>query len=367
MIGVRIGLVTPGFPPQIGGVESVTGALAEALVGRGHRVTVLAHTGPDRSGAPGALSNPSGLDVKRFRTFLAATPFPLSPSLWMHLRSGQKEWDVMNVHSFHASLALASSFVADRPMVFTPHYHGAGHTVGATLVHHIYDPVAARIFDRAAVIICVSEAEGRLVAQDYPRSEGKIQVVHNGVDVSDILAARPFEGEPPTLLHVGRLERYKQVEPMLRAMVFLDDQVRMVVVGVGSDARRLRAIAGDLGISARVHFAGRVPNDDVWRWQRTAQVAVCLSAHEAFGLTVVEAAVAGARVIASDIPAHREVADRVAGRVDFVRVDVEPDELADVVKSALSAGRPHPMTEASELGWDASAGQTEACLMKALE
>src|SRR5215467_13604033 len=39
---MRISLVSPGFPPQLGGVEVVVGSLADALCAHGHRVTVYA-------------------------------------------------------------------------------------------------------------------------------------------------------------------------------------------------------------------------------------------------------------------------------------------------------------------------------------
>lgn len=365
MSNFRIGIVTPGYPPQIGGVETVTGHLAEALAGRGHRVTVLTHSRSGTgTGSDGRV--PRELDVHRFPTLFAATPFPLSPRLWRSLRARQGDWDVVNVHSFHASLALAASLLVDRPLVFTPHYHGSGHTAAAALVHRIYDPLARRIFQRAAAVICVSEWEAEVVARDYPCAEGKIEVVHNGVDVSDICAAEPFEGQPPTVLHVGRLERYKQVDLLVHSMRYLDDPIRLVVVGDGSDGQRLRDLTERLGMSARVNFAGRLPSEKVRRWQRTADVAACLSRHEAFGLSVVEAAVAGARVVASDIPAHREVAGKLGERVELVGVGSDPSELAQVISRAIAASRHAPIAESSELDWGTSAARTEECLVKAL-
>lgn len=364
--GIRIGIVTPGFPPDCGGLEAVTGHLGEALAARGHRVTVFAHS---RTGSGLGSETPAvlpELDVRRFSTFFGTTPFPVSPGLWRSLRAVQEELDIVNVHSFHASLGLAASFLVDRPLVFTPHYHGAGHTAAGVLAHRFYDPLAKRIFKQAAAVICVSEREAEMVARDYPCTRGKIEVVYNGVDVSDILSAKRFEGQPPTILYVGRLERYKQVELLLRSVLYLDDSVRLVVIGGGSDGQRLRDVAERLGIGARVEFAGLLPSEEVRRWQRTADVAACLSRHEAFGLAVVEAAIAGARVLASDIPAHREVAGMVAERVEFVGVDAEPSQLAQAISRAISAGRHAPMTETSGLDWGTSAARTEACLIRAL-
>jgi glycosyltransferase involved in cell wall biosynthesis len=55
-----------------------------------------------------------------------------------------------------------------------------------------------------------------------------------------------------------------------------------------------------------VRFLGRIDDDELRRWYRTARVVCSLSEHEAFGLTAAEGVVAGARVVLSDIPAHAE-------------------------------------------------------------
>ena len=50
-------------------------------------------------------------------------------------------------------------------------------------------------------------------------------------------------------------------------------------------------------------------SDDVLRrWQRTADVVVSLSTRESFGLSLAEGIAAGAAIVASEIPAHREMA-----------------------------------------------------------
>ena len=65
-----------------------------------------------------------------------------------------------------------------------------------------------------------------------------------------------------------------------------------------------------------------------------------LSAREAFGLVLLEAAVAGSRVVASDIPAHAELAHRL-GRVGAAMAVVTPDvaAVAAALDSQVEMGR----------------------------
>jgi glycosyltransferase involved in cell wall biosynthesis len=89
----------------------------------------------------------------------------------------------------------------------------------------------------------------------------------------------------------------------------------------------------DLG--SRVHVLGRVSTDELHRWYRTATAFVTLSKHEAFGMTLLEAAVGGAGVVASDIPAHREVAGYVPrDRVTLLSLDASGPDLADGIARA---------------------------------
>jgi glycosyltransferase involved in cell wall biosynthesis len=96
------------------------------------------------------------------------------------------------------------------------------------------------------------------------------------------------------------------------------------------------------------------------RWQRTATVTLSLSPFECFGLVLLEATVAGSRVVASDIPVHAELAHRV-GRVDAGMVLVTPDvaAAAAALDRQVEMGRLATLPDQS-LGWSATARQFEA-------
>jgi glycosyltransferase involved in cell wall biosynthesis len=96
------------------------------------------------------------------------------------------------------------------------------------------------------------------------------------------------------------------------------------------------------------------------RWQRTATSTLSLSAREAFGLVLLEAAVAGSRVVASDIPAHAELAHRlgpVGARMAVVTPDVAV--VAAALDSQVEMGR-LPTLPDQGFGWSTMARRFEA-------
>ena len=98
---------------------------------------------------------------------------------------------------------------------------------------------------------------------------------------------QPVEGiEPGFLPAVTRLLAYKHVGAIVDAMSTLPGE-RLVVVGTGPLASRLRAQAG-----SRVRFLGQV-GDTALRWLYRSCAAVVSASFEDFGLTPIEAAAYG--------------------------------------------------------------------------
>jgi glycosyltransferase involved in cell wall biosynthesis len=89
--------------------------------------------------------------------------------------------------------------------------------------------------------------------------------------------------EPGFLLCVSRLLAYKNVDNIVAALERLPEQ-RLIVVGTGPDAARLRELA-----PPNVRLLGAV-HDDELRWLYSNCSALVTAAYEDFGLTPLEAA-----------------------------------------------------------------------------
>lgn len=330
---LRVRLVTPGFPPARGGVEEHCHQLAVRLSAGGDRVSVLTAS---RAGRVGPARRPDGIDVLTYRAW-RTTSMSLSPRLTVAGAFGPTaDTDITHVHSYHASSGFAAIAGVRRPIVFTPHYHGSGHSALARGLHRGYQLAGRAMFAAADAVICVSDAERAALVRDFPGIAERIRVIPNGVDRATIRTAAPFPAQPPTALVVGRLETYKHVDAVIRAMAVVPTPSQLIIIGDGSESRTLRRLVDELGLGTRARMLGAVDTEEMHRWMRTARVLVSLSDHEAFGMVPLEAATAGARVVLSDIPAHREITGKWLGSTaEAVATDNVP-AVADAVRRALA-------------------------------
>ena len=360
---MRIALVSPGYPPAPGGVEVVVAHTARALVRAGASVEVLAQ---ERGHGLPAVAEDDGVVVRRFPS-LTREPYPIAPGLWRQLRRHRARYDIVHGHNYHCVAAVGAALTLNARLdgtrfVFSPHYHGGGHTAVSSLLHHGYRPFGRMAFARAAAVVCVSAAEAELVAAHFGPVAPKIAIVPNAVDGAAIAAAEPWPAQPPTVLSVGRLERYKRVDRLLAAFDLVPAPAQLVVIGDGADRERLEKAAAALDARARIRFLGRVDDLALARWLRTAGVLCSLSEHEAFGLAPAEAAAAGAALVLSDIPAHAELATRAHARL------VGPgDDDARIARALTSALEPGPNRwRATATSWDDAAASLIGVYREAL-
>ena len=174
---MRIALVSHRILPHRGGIETHVHHLSRELVGLGHQVTIFTqHLESTRT-----WSTSDGVEVFACRIRIGNDGYPFAPGLWTQLMQHTSQFDVVHAHNYQGIAALAGGFSHRQPFVFTPHYHGTGHTYFARRLHTVYRPFGRALFQRASQVICVSDAERLTLLRHHPLTEPKISVVPNGV------------------------------------------------------------------------------------------------------------------------------------------------------------------------------------------
>jgi glycosyltransferase involved in cell wall biosynthesis len=202
-----------------------------------------------------------------------------------------------------------------------------------------------RAIRRADRVVCVSQATARDVAGLLGVAETRLRVVPNGIDAlfSQAAQGRPVAG--PYILFVGTPEPRKNLERLSTAVSTLLTQGRAErLVLAGADGW------GDVLLpdEDRIVRLGRVADATLRDLYAHAGCVAYPSLWEGFGLVAGEALAAGCPVVASDIPALREVAGADAQYCDPLVVS----SIADALRRALDGPRPVPRRE---LTWESAA------------
>jgi len=125
--------------------------------------------------------------------------------------------------------------------------------------------------------------------------------------------------ETIVLLYVGRLPPEKNVGRLLKEVQKLrKDNVKLLIVGDGSERRRLEKMCGALGLEEKVFFLGI--REDVERFYSIADIFISPSKYEPFGQVILEAMAAGLPCIAFkrvwpeyEVASEEIIRDRVTG------------------------------------------------------
>jgi len=304
---MRILQVCPRYTPYIGGVEEHVRNISERL-SKTHEVTVAT---TDPIGDLPKEEIVGDVRVLRFRSFAPKEAYYASLSLKRYLNTKSvANFDVIHAHSYHAFPALyVAGLKGAIRLIFSPHYHGGGHTFFRNLLHFPYKAWGQRIFERAGKIICVSEFERSLVAVDFRVPETKTVVIPNGINMREYANFTRTKKQHRTILYVGRLEKYKGLHHLVKILPLLDNNIILEIVGVGPYKRELTNLAESLGVRNRLIFFNNLSREMLLQRYAAAGLFALLSEHEAYGICVAEALAMKTPCIVANTSALKEWID----------------------------------------------------------
>jgi glycosyltransferase involved in cell wall biosynthesis len=342
------------FEDCMGGAETHTLALASMLAGRGWSASVIFLVGPGRRLAETLHSSGVRVCLPRYR---AAREVLARPQRLVRSASiGDVPIVVLPSNGF---LPIALRIGRYRGIVLAMEH-------GDALNTHVLSP-PRRLWDRldrrlgAAFVDCevaVSETS-RDNLRKLPHAR-RIEVIHNGVDVTRFSVP---EGDSDTRSKAGgvtfgvaaRLVASKGLNTVLDACAALprdghgSEAWRVVIAGEGPDRADLDRQMHALGLARRVTFVGRV--EDMPGFWRDVDVGVFPSNAwvESFGLSSVEAAACGCRVLISESVASREILGGCRAAEFFRPGDAQA--LARCLRQAVRRGPPAASERAEGHSW----------------
>ncbi len=240
-----------------------------------------------------------------------------------------------------------------------------------------FTSLAREAAQRADHIIAVSRYTANQVAAHLGFPPQRIHVVHHGVNPvrrvgEDDLAAFRKEEElhAPFLLHVGAIQRRKNVTRILEAFERLRPHYLLVLAGsAGYGADQIMTRIEASSARDRVRIVGYVDDDSLAKLYRAAQALIFPSLEEGFGLPVLEAMSAGLPVVTSNRSAMPEIAGEAARLVDPDDTNSIEDGIVEVLEDEDRRAelREKGIVRAAQFNWTKAAIETLQVYAKASE
>ncbi|WVQ80550.1 hypothetical protein IAT38_002655 [Cryptococcus sp. DSM 104549] len=370
---LAIAMVSDFFLPVAGGVEGHIYSLSVELMRRGHKVIVITHSHPHRTGirhlSPGLkvyylpyLPIASSASLPNFLLFL---PY------FRHIILAEQ---IDLVHGHGSLSSLAHEAVIHAPLlgvksVFTDHsLFGFGDAVGV-LTNKLLG-AALRCVDE---VICVSNTGRENTVLRAQLDPSIVSVIPNALE-PDQFKPDPSRADPDhiTIIIISRLVYRKGIDLLVASAPTICAQfpeVRFVIGGDGPKMVELEQMREKFELQQRVELLGRVRPGDVRDVLTRGQIYLNNSLTEAFGISIIEAACAGLFVVATKVGGVPEILPEEM--IEFARADED-----DVVRALTHAirtikARKHDPLKAHErvrgmYSWAGVAERTEVVYTRAM-
>lgn len=328
---MRIGQVCSRYYPYFGGVPTFVQEISERLASKGFEVEVLT---TDPTGVLPKRDSKNGVQITRFRSCAPGDSYYFSGELKKYLAKNSENYDIVHAHSYHDLLSLyAAQAKGKNKLIFSPHYHGVGHTFFRNLLHKPYKFLGRKIFEKADEIICVSDYEKSLVVKNFKVDEKKITIIPHGVNLEEFEDLYKRSKNCRVILYVGRLEKYKGIHYLIQVLPKLDNDIFLEIAGVGNYGRNLLALAKELNVEDRVRFYQNLTRSELLQRYADADVFALLSEHESYGISVAEALASKTPCIVANVAALKSWVDnKNCFGIDY---PIKTNELGELIKEVI--------------------------------
>ena len=330
-----------------GGWAKYVRELAHFLTSRSHRVKIICRMGktfPDNAKIDVKLQ--SEIRSKRKRVplsyWMAHLPNPLTAALGTIRLAREIRRDggfpkVVHAHDLFSSFLIAFFIGKLLKVPYIIQIHGfplreweiklmrAGPVFGNFIwfLTKMLHTIAVRLIKNGSTLVLINNNEVKSFYESYGISSNKLEVVPSAINLQEHerhLLPRKEAGqrlglaelEDVTVGYIGGLKPEKNVETLVKAFrEFMKScpraKARLIIIGDGPTRPILEEYVKKHGIDGCTFFLGYIPN--AYRFLNAIDIFVLPSLSEGSPFSLIEAMVAGKAIIASNIPATREMVE----------------------------------------------------------
>lgn len=307
--------------PDAGGAEIHLFEILRRMVERGHRVTWFSCRFKGASG----FDSYDGIDVVRCGSWYNANfAIPRAVKAFVAREKVDLVLEDINKIPFYLPLRVDVPVMPVIPHLFGTTVFRETNPLFALYVY-AWELLIPRVYRKCNFAVISPSTRDDLVKRGIPADH--IDVVLCGMDHERYRLLDGVERyEDPTVVHFGRVRKYKAIDVVIRAFAKIKERLsnaRLVVIGDGPELGNLKKLSRGMGLSESVEFMGRVDSEEMVAVLNRCHVFMNASPKEGWGLTVVEANACGVPVVGSNRPGLADsILDNKTGfLVDYGDVD----------------------------------------------
>ena len=237
-----------------------------------------------------------------------------------------EEADILHGHTWYSHLAgcLAKQLTGGKLVLSThslePHRPWKREQLGTG-----YDGsswVERTAYENADGVVAVSSSMKADVQDLYDVDPERVRTIYNGIDIDqysprfsdEVLREYDVDPDEPFVLFVGRITRQKGILHLVRAIHHMDPEIQVVLCAGAPDTEEIGAEMEQLVDEAKAQTDNRIvwiaemlPREDVITMYSHAEVFVCPSVYEPFGIINLEAMACKTPVVASAVGGIPEI------------------------------------------------------------
>lgn len=176
---------------------------------------------------------------------------------------------------------------------------------------HSFLRMQKKVVQQLRHIVTVSECSRRDIAKDFNIPASKIDLIYNGIDTDEFRPLPEVAKVPFRIMCTASADQpLKGLKYLLKAVASLRDrypQLNLLIVGKPKPGGYTEGLIARLGIGDMVQFVSGISTEQLVRYYNEAEIVVCPSLYEGFGLPAGEAMSCAAAVISSTGGALPEV------------------------------------------------------------
>ena len=213
--------------------------------------------------------------------------------------------DVINSHYLNEQAEFVGNCIsrASKPVPWVISLHG-GDVDGEPFMSRKHLQRFRKLTQQANQLTACSQFLANKAIDLEPSIAGKIQVIHNGVDVDLFSKARAHAFSRPYIFAVGQLVSHKGFDLLIEAFALISKQyqdVNLVIAGDGPFRSELERRIQENQLEERVTLPGKVDAGQVASLMAGSLFVAMPSRREAFGIVALEGMAAGKPVLASPV------------------------------------------------------------------